>query len=210
MEYVDVLVPPTFHKSWISKPLVQAWEDRDRIGTFNLWIIQNTPDPAIVYQVRSLKSSWAPGKFDVTAWGHYSTGEELYDGLREVREELGRNYSENDVTYIWKKIHVSPDTKWRMRQNVVDISFIVDNSPVSEYVLEETEVYAVAILPIEELIKVHTQDSYQFESIILTCEGRTEKVIVNKESFPYNRDDYHFKVVLLAERFLKWEKYIIY
>lgn len=210
MEFVDILEPPTFKKSGVKKPLKQAWQDSDWIGTFNLWIVQNEPISSIVYQIRSPKSSWAPGKLDVTAGGHYEAGEELYDGLREVEEELGKKYLSKDIVYIGKKIHVSPDVNGNMRQNVVDISFIVDNSSIESYVLQESEVYAICCCPIDDLIKVNTIENYTFKVQALTSTGLKEELLISKDSFPYNWDNYHFKVALLAKRFLSGEKNIIY
>ncbi len=87
---VVILEPPTFRISGVFKPIAQALDDEDWVVTFNLWIVQAKPIPAVVYQVRSLDTGWAPGKLDVTAGGHFSAGEEIKDGLREVREELGK------------------------------------------------------------------------------------------------------------------------
>jgi hypothetical protein len=210
MEMVDILEPPTFKKSGLIKTLVQAWEDEDWIGTFNLWIVQNLPVPAVVYQQRSPKSSWAPLKLDVTAGGHYEVGEEMYDGLREVREELGKSYKKEELKYLGKKLNVSPDTEGRMRQNVVDVFMILDNSPVGNYKLQESEVYAVCACPIVELIKTHTEVGYTFKVPGLTSLGEHIDITVGKDSFPYNWDNYHFKITLLADRFVKGEKYLIY
>lgn len=210
MEKVDILIPPTFKKSGITKPIKEAWDDEDWIGTFNLWILQYKPNPALVYQVRSPKSSWAPGKLDVTAGGHYSAGEELFDGLREVEEELGKKYKKEELAYIGRKMHVSPDVNGKIRQNIVDISFIIDDSSLQTYMLEVAEVYAITSLPIAELIKIHTKPNYQFEAEAITADGNTIKLDVEKDSFPFNWDNYHFKIALLADRFLKGEKKLFY
>ena len=210
MEKVDILTPPTFTKSGIIKTIKQAWNNEDWIGTFNLWIIQSEPIPSVVYQVRSPKSSWAPCKLDVTAGGHYSSGEELEDGLREVKEELGKRYKPKELTYLGRKMHVSPDVNGKMRQNIVDISFILDNSQLSTYLLQEAEVYAITSLPIGELIKVHSKLEYQFQAEAFVADGKTIKLDVKKDSFPFNWDNYHFKIALLADRFLKGEKNLIY
>ena len=210
MEEVDILLPPTFKKSGMVKTLQQAWDDEDWIGTFNLWVIQDKPVPAIVYQQRSPKSNWAPNKLDVTAGGHYETREEILDCLREVREELGKNYKVDQLTYLGRKLHVSPDTKGRMRQNVVEIFMTVDNSDLVKFKLQESEVYAVCICPIPELIKVHTNEDYSFKADGITSGGEKIEINVNKDSFPYNWDNYHFKIVLLADRLLKGEKHLLY
>jgi hypothetical protein len=210
MEMVDILEPPTFKKSGKTKTLIQAWEDEDWIGTFNLWIVQNEPVPAVVYQQRSPKSSWAPLKLDVTAGGHYEAGEEIYDGLREVKEELGKSYTKEEIKYLGKKLHVGPDTKGRMRKNVVEVFMVLDNAPIVNYKLQESEVYAVCVCPIDSLIKAHTEKWFAFTASALTSTGKQIDIQVNKESFPYNWDNYHFKIALLADRFVKGDKYLLY
>lgn len=209
MEDVDILTPPTFQKSGVVKPRNQAIPDEDWIGTFNLWIIRSEPEPAIIYQQRSPQSTWAPNKLDVTAGGHYQAGETLLDGLREVQEELGKSYQENQLTYLGRKLHVSPDERGQVRHNVVEIFFVVDNSPLESYTLEKNEVFTITALPVQKLINVHTQN-ISFEVAALTFDQREISIVVTQDSFPYNWDNYHFKIALLAERFLKGEKNLVY
>jgi hypothetical protein len=168
MEKFDILTPPDFKKSGKVKTAVQAIEDGDWLGTFNLWIIQNKPAPAIVYQQRSPNASWCPLKLDVTAGGHYTAGESIKDGLREIREELGKKYD-------FKKL-----------------------------------VHAIFSCPIDELLKAHTKRGYAFAAIGLTNSGKITTIKVSKNSFPYNWDNYHFKIALLAKRFLQGEKDLLY
>ncbi len=163
-----------------------------------------------MYQVRSPKSNWAPGKFDVTAGGHYSAGEELFNGPREVEEELGKKYKKEELTYLGRKININPDVNGKMRKNIVDILFVLDNSPLNTYVLEKAEVYAVFCLPISELVNIHTKLNYQFQVRGVAADGKPEKLNIKKGSFPFNWDNYHFKIALLADRFLKGEKNLIY
>ena len=73
-EKVDILLPPAFEPSGIIKTKRQAIADADWIGTFNLWIVQRRPVPALVYQIRSPGSNWAPIMLDVTVGGHYQAG----------------------------------------------------------------------------------------------------------------------------------------
>ncbi|MFA7301168.1 MAG: NUDIX domain-containing protein [Candidatus Shapirobacteria bacterium] len=209
MEMVDILLPPTFENSHKSKTIEQAWNDEDWIGTFNLWIIQSDPVPSIIYQLRSPNSNWAPMKLDVTAGGHYSAGENIEDGLREVREELGKTYDFNKLVNLGRKVHISPDTKNRERHNVVHIFMTVDNSPLENYVLQKSEVHAIVSCPINELIKVHTQD-YSFVAKGLDTEKKSFEIKVDKDSFPYNWDNYHFKIALLTDRLIKGDKNLIY
>ncbi len=208
-EQVDTLTPPTFARSGIVKGVNQAIKDNDWLGTFNLWIIRTEPEPSIVYQQRGPNSAWEPNKLDVSAGGHYEAGETIHDGMREVEEELGRSYKEDQLTYLGRKLNVSPDTNGYMRHTVVDIFFAIDNSPLDSFTLQKEEVYAICACPIEKLIRAHTQ-KFSFETLGLKNDGREINLTVSADSFPYNWDKYHMKIALLANRYLKDEKHLIY
>ena len=209
-EQVNVLLPPTFKKSGTIKPLQQAWLDGDWIGTFNLWIVRSKPYLSIVYQIRSKKSSWAPGQLDVTAGGHYSAGETVRDGLREVEEELGKKYTFKSLTCLGKRLSVTLDRHGNTRNNLVDIFMIKDDSPLSTYTLEKNEVRAICICPIYELLQVHTNPKLSFKVKGLTSNGSKIDLTIRKQSFPYNWDNYHLKMAILAQKFLAGEKILVY
>jgi 8-oxo-dGTP pyrophosphatase MutT (NUDIX family) len=210
MEMVDVLKPPTFEKSGVVKTMAQGIADEDWLGGFNLWILQTDPVPSIVYQQRNLDAGWAPGKLDVTAGGHYSAGESTRDGIREVEEELGRTYDFADLTVLGRKLNVDYDTKGRVRNAVVDLFFVVDNSSIESYVLQVEEVYAVCVCPLSELLKVHADPDYSFVASGVSNQREAVSLRVSADSFPYNWDRYHYKIALLAQRFFNGETHLIY
>src|SRR5262249_19061079 len=117
-EEVDILAPPLFGKTGQVKSREQAYDDGDWLGTFNLWIVRRTPVPAIVYQIRGPHKSWAPNKMDVAVGGRYDAGESFTDGLREVKEELGKDYAPEALTYVGRKIYVGFDVKGREKHEV--------------------------------------------------------------------------------------------
>ena len=210
MENVDILTPPNFVKSGIVKTREEAWKNQDWIGTFNLWILTKNPVPAVIYQIRSEASSWAPGKLDVTAGGHYSAGEEIQDGLREVEEELGVKYDFTKLIGWGRKMHVSPDELGQGRHNIVDIFLIEDERPINEYQLQKDEVFDLCVCPVDELVKVHTIDGYAFEAESVDHDGQKFMKQVTRDSFPYNWDNYHYKIALLSSRYFAGEKNLIY
>jgi hypothetical protein len=209
-EKVDILKPPTFEKSGHAKLRGEAIENGDWIGSFNLWIVQDSPVPSIVYQQRGPTRTWMPNKLDVTAGGRYRAGEEIADGLREIREELGKDYEFKDLTYLGRKINVSPDTKSRLNHTVIDIFMVLDNSPFVSYKIDPEEIYAVCSCPIDDLIKAHTETGYSFTVKGLKHDGTETDIYVDKNSFPYNWDNYHFKIALLAKQFLAGDKNLLY
>jgi hypothetical protein len=209
-EMVDILVPPTFKKSGVVKSRHQAYDDGDWIGGINLWVVQAQPVPAFVYQQRSATSTWEPNKLDVSAAGHYSAGEIFADGLREAEEELGKAYQEKDITRVGTRLNVGIDTKGRTRHNVLDIGLIIDGSPLTTYRLDPVEVQAIVVCPLVDLERVFTQEGYSFVAPGLKADRSPLELMVTRDSFPYNWDNYHYKMTLLAKRFLQGEKNLVY
>jgi hypothetical protein len=209
-EQVDILQPPLFQPTGEVKGREQAYRDGDWIGTFNLWIVRKSPEPAIIYQQRGPESTWAPNLLDVTAGGHFQAGEKLTDGLREVDEELGKHYTPEEVVHLGRKLYVGFNTNGTSHNNIIDIYMIEDSAPLQSYNLEEAEVYALCACPVSELLKVHHDPEYSFEVEALTASGDKITTTVNKASFPENWDDYHYKIAVLADRYFKGEKDLLY
>lgn len=210
MELLDTLVPPLFEKSGAVKDIDQALSDHDWLGTFNLWIVQRQPVPSIVYQQRSPDATWEPLKLDVSAGGHYQAGETLQDGMREVQEELGKTYSFDQVTMLGRRLNVGIDSQNRVRQTVVDVAVIEDNSSIETYDIQPEEVHAIFICPIDELLRVHTDETYSFTAHGYNNKKEPIDFEVQKNQFPKNWDNYHYKMALLVKRFLAGEKEILY
>lgn len=209
-EKVDILLPPLFTPSGKVKTRREAYAEGNWIGTFNLWIVTNNPEPAIIYQQRSPNSKWAPCKLDVTAGGHLQAGERLTDGLREVEEELGKFYDPNKLISLGRKLYVGFNNDGTSHNNIIDIYMVEDNLSLDSYKLEANEVYAICVCPIKELLKVHRNADYGFTAEGVTATGESFATEVKKESFPENWDDYHFKIAILADRYYKGEKDLIY
>lgn len=207
---VDILQPPLFTPTGEIKTREQAYRDGDWIGTFNLWVVSNDPEPSIVYQQRGPDRAWAPNLLDVTAGGHFLAGEKLTDGLREVDEELGKQYAPDQVFSLGRKLYVGFHTNGTSHNNIIDIYMVEDNTPLSSYTLEADEVYALCKCPIRELLKAHHNPDYTFTVNALTATGKQISITINKQSFPENWDDYHYKIAVLANRYFKGEKDLLY
>lgn len=211
---VNILDPNTFEKTDTVKTIYQAWEAGDWIGTFNLWIVQNNNGvESLLYQQRCFNASWAPGLLDVTAGGHYDAGETIEQGLREVREELGKEYDFQNLYYLGKKLYLRDQNERKLRY-AVDVFIVLDNAPLTTFTLERDELEGLYSCPIKDLIEVHTNPNYSFTAKGVKFDESDKLVdgnlLVTRDLFPFNWDNYHFKMVLLAQRFLKGEPFLIY
>ena len=210
MDKVDILLPPEFNKSGVVKTREQAISNGDWLGGFHLWVIRTKPQPALLFQRRSPKKPTFPNLLDVSAAGHYLAGENVKDGLREVKEEIGKNYDFNQLTYLGKKIFVDFDRQGRKLQTVNDVFFTIDNSPLSTFTLQKQEVASLLIIPLSDLKAVFTKANYQFVSsgILQNHQPITDKI--SKSNFVKNWDHYQYKIALLSEKFIAGERNLLY
>jgi 8-oxo-dGTP pyrophosphatase MutT (NUDIX family) len=210
---VDILDVNTFEKTHITKPIFDAWRDGDWIGAFNLWIAQNIDGiPSLLYQKRTSSGGWASGLLDVTAGGHYEASETAQDGLREVREEVGKTYEFEYLRYLGKKLYLHDDGNRKLRY-VVDVFITLDNSPLNSFVLEHQELDGLYRCSIQDLIRVHTEPDYAFSATGTAFQNSTlepSEILVTGNSFPFNWDRYHLKMALIAERFINNESRLYY
>jgi isopentenyldiphosphate isomerase len=210
-ELVDILLPPNFEKSGRTITRKEAITSREWTGVFNLWIVQSKPVPAVLYHLKSSPKKWESGKVGVVAGGHYHAGEDVTGGLREVEEEIGKRYQMQDLTSIGRRLYVGMEKDGKgVRQNVVDIFVVKDNTPIENFMLDPEEVEAICALPISELVKMYSEDEYSFETQGITHTGNKLSMRISKDSFPYNWDNYHKRMVYISERFLKGEKNLHY
>lgn len=209
MEYVDILEPPRFVATGKRKRVSRAIKDGNWLGTFNLWIAQSLPTPALLYQLRPDRG-WAPNLLDVSSGGYYKAGESMTDGLREVEEELGRTLHPADVTYIGRRLNVSYDDQQRERKTVVDIFISLDNRQLTEYRLSRDEVPALFVCPIEALRRMYRVEGFSFEASGISSTGESLTRRVSRDSFPYNWDGYHEKITRIAEAFIRGDRQVNY
>jgi hypothetical protein len=212
-EMVDILDPNTLLSTKVSKPIEDALRAGDWIGSFNLWIVRRYPVPAILYQLRAFDADWAPGLLDVAAGGRYWAGEVLQDGLREVREELGKNYDFSSLIYLGKKLYMKDEPGGLKLRYIIDICLCEDNADISTFVLQREELAGLFICPVDKLLSLHSGElqSFQTEGVCFKGEVLDRAIIeVRKDSFPYNWDSYHYKMAILISRYFRGEYHLLY
>lgn len=107
-------------------------------------------------------------------------------------------------------MYVGEDTTGRSKNNVIEVYMAEDDAPLISYTLNQEEIYAVVQCPVTELIKVHQDGTYSFTVTGIKYDKSEFQKQVTKDTFPWNWDNYHFKMALLAERYFMGEKPLLY
>jgi hypothetical protein len=100
--------------------------------------------------------------------------------------------------------------KGRNLNEVVELYMTEDNAPLSSYSLQEEEVEAIFVCPVRELLRVNREVDYAFTASGFDNHGQATELLVRKDSFPVNWNDYHYKMAILAGRYFKGESDLLF
>jgi hypothetical protein len=208
---VQILNPPLFEPTGEVIPRKLAWEKGFWYGTVNLWVVTKDPELSIVYQQRSPNIGWAPGKLDVLVAGHCEHLQTPLETLEtEAREELNVTYDPNKMINLGRKLSVGVGQDKTVRNSVVNLFLIEDDQPISRFLMQKKEVFAVCACPLSEILKVHQEDNYSYKQTAIRNDGQEITIEVNQQIFPPNWDPYHYKMALLIDKYFKGEKNLMY
>jgi isopentenyldiphosphate isomerase len=172
---------------------------------FNCHVIQR--DAAgqdwLIVQQRSAAKATFPLFLDVSAAGHYTAGETIRDGVREVREELGLPVDFADLIPAGRRVSAA-QYAGLLDYEVADVFFYVCQQPLSTFTYQQEEVAGLVALPVEPALRLFTG---AVEHIPCPAVGlATATINVRQADFTPHQDHYFLKVLLLAQRCLAGER----
>lgn len=182
--------------------------DGDWHRTFHCWIIFRGDDGRdyVVMQKRAPGKEFFPNRLDITAAGHYEAGETLADGVREIREELGIDVTFDQLIPVGIRLSVAK------QNNLVDyeyneVVFLIDNRPLSSYVLQEEEVSGLVCFSIDDGLALLTGEC---DTLTVQAVGLGAATVeIRREDFIIKPDNYNTRVLLLAKNCLNGAKVLV-
>jgi len=139
-----------------TRPRALVHRDGDWHRSFHCWVVHggSPSNPLVLLQRRSpTKDTWA-GLWDVSVAGHYSAGEGIEGGLREIREELGLDVPAADLVHVgWRREQVYHENGVIERE-VQDIVFLHREVDLLALRPEPQEVTGVASIPFRQLLRL--------------------------------------------------------
>lgn len=185
--------------------------------TFHCWtIFKNAKDEVcVLMQKRAATKDSAPNKLDACVAGHYSAGEDIMGGIREFKEETGIDIEIKDLIPLGVRVSVSDYKKNSINKEFQEVFFINKVIPLSKFELPPDEVAGMIELPVEKCIQLFSGEIDFFHAIGVFNDDVNSnykpiirEVKIVKDDFMSFVDNFHFKVMILAERALANEKYL--
>lgn len=185
--------------------------------TLHVWLIYKNGEKNIVLmQLRGRNVGTAPHKLDATVAGHYQKGETLVEGLREIKEELGINVSITDLIPLGLRMTTSFDEKkCQTNREFQDLYFIKINKKLDEIFFLPEEVDGLVAIEAKEGIKLFAGELNEITGdaiYTINVEGKDkrirEEINIRKDDIIHVKDNYYYKIFIMAELYLNGWKYI--
>ena len=181
--------------------------DGDWHKVFQCWVIYRDAagDDWVVMQKRSANKAIFPNVLDISVGGHYSAGESIKDGIRELEEELGLFPKFADLIPVGHRVQIQTYED-KIDHEVADVFFYICNQPLADYDYQREELAG--------LIRLKAADGLQLfggevDEITVPAVGLgTDTISVRREDFVPVLDHYWEKVFVLARRCLDGEPYL--
>lgn len=175
--------------------------DGDWHKTFHCWICYRGEDGRdyLVMQKRSATKDTFPNLLDISAAGHYQSGETMTDGIREVQEELGITVRFEDLIPLGVRVSVAKD------RDVIDHQFndvfiLIYPHDIRDYHVQPDEVVGLVAFEINDGIALfkRKRDSIQAQAAGLG----SDIVELRVTDFIPVIDNYMLKILLAARQCL--------
>jgi isopentenyldiphosphate isomerase len=156
-ELIDILTSegePTGKTALKSEAHKNGWFH----ATVHVWIYMK--EHKILLQKRAMTKKVFPGLWDISVAGHIGAGESILNGAkREVKEELGIDISDSDLTKIGSRTHqvLHPNG---IQDNEIHHVFIYElKHPIESLQIQTEEVDEIQLFELETLRQTKNLDN---------------------------------------------------
>ncbi|TQR19370.1 NUDIX hydrolase [Psychrobacillus vulpis] len=182
---------------------VATREEVHRLGhwheTFHCWIISREEEIDYIYlQIRSANKRDYPNLLDITAAGHLLANEEVYDGIREVQEELGIEVAFGELISLGI-IPYSVETDTIIDKELAHVYVYRRPNSLDDYKLQTEEVSGVVRTKFKQFAELWLGkiDKIQVEGFEIDSEGKKVYInkLVTKNNFVHHETSYYEAVI---------------
>lgn len=178
-------------------------KDVHRLGywheTFHCWLMSRENNKVFIYlQIRSDTKKEFPKLLDITAAGHLLAHETVYDGVREIKEEIGIDVSFDDL--VPAGLIKYSLARGQLIDNEFAHVFLYETMyAIDDYILQKEEVSGIVRAEFSNFCKLWCGeiDEIVVEGMEINKEGQYVQLkrAVNKSSFVPHNNSYYQKIV---------------
>lgn len=180
--------------------------------SIHIWIVRPIMNGFVLFQKRGRDQKLFPNLLDVSAAGHYQSGENVREGVREIFEELGIYVTYEELVPLGIKIDVAKIGDITNRE-FCDVFLLLRSESPEEYHMDPSEVEGLVQIKIGDGLKLFCGevDQVPAEGVKWLKEKNTwNKIRINVRisDFVPRVDPYYFKIFIMAKALISKEKYL--
>jgi isopentenyldiphosphate isomerase len=163
-----------------------------------------------LFQLRGPSKAIFPNKLDITAAGHYRQGENIRDASRELTEELGIDFSFEDLNYLGTRCEVGTIGKIINRE-FCEVYLLEHSSPLADYNLQEEEVTGLVEIELIDCMELFSEEVEEVTVSGVILKGNSKTKIrrkIKKPDMIPRHDNYYLIISIMAERYFDGKKYL--
>lgn len=191
-----------------SKPREAVHRDGDWHRTFHCWVIHRDGEGQdwLLMQKRAATKDTFANYLDISAAGHYEAGETERDGVRELHEELGLDVAFDDLIPLGRRVSTGIDGAVIDRQ-FSDVYFYICDKALNAYHYQAEEIAGLVQLPLLQLIALCAGECDSIQAMAVGLGA--DVVTMTWDDFIPVKDQYLYKIAVLAQRCLNGEKHLV-
>jgi isopentenyldiphosphate isomerase len=162
---------------------------------------------SVLFQKRAQGKQIAPGFFDVTAGGHYASGETAAEaGPREIGEELGLRVRFEQLVPLGKRIFIHCFTPGVREFEFQDVFLLPLDGMPRELALQGEEVDGLLEMDLELGIELFDGQRRTVPAVLYPSSGGSVQREVTAAEFVPCLDSYYLRLLVLARRYADGER----
>jgi isopentenyldiphosphate isomerase len=175
------------------------------------WIVRDQQPGYVLFQKRGRDKGVYPNALDISAAGHYQSGETPADGVREIMEELGLEVQFQRLIPLGIKIDVGLVGEHIVHE-FCDVFLLREAREPREYQLNQDEVEGLVEIAIPDGVAMFADETKEVQAKGVEYDRVNRRwtditVGVNARSVIPRVDPYYYKIFILADRLLRGEKH---
>ncbi len=189
------------------KPRGEVHRDGDWHRVFHCWVMDRDAAGVdwLVMQKRAADKDTFPSMLDVSAAGHYRSGESITDGLREVQEELGITPRFADLIPVGRRMSAARYSGLIDRE-IADVFLLRHAADLATYAPDPVEVAGLVAFTIDDGLALFAGEC---DRITARARGlESPQVTLTRDDFLPRVDAYVYRVLITARQALNGERYL--
>jgi len=157
---------------------------------------------SVILQRRSETKAVFPGLLDLSVTGHLTAGEQILDGVREAKEELGIVVDPISLVPLGVRLLADDDGEGQNRERVHSFLF-ADDRTMDQYAPSTLEVSGLVEISVAALLQLLDHSGLAVPAISWTPGGAIEPVSIDANDLVPSIDGYWSVMAIMADRFIR-------